>query len=900
MSARRGFFTTVTSEGGLLPPDFLQRLVEGGKGIDGLTRESYHLIGGEKPNEAASRSWNRLQAAWAAFQTASKGLKDEDAGTGLTREKWLLPLFSELGYGRLQGAKTFEIDGKAYPISHLWQQTPIHLVGRNVELDRRSPGVIGAAKTTPHGLMQEFLNRHEGHLWGFVSNGLKLRILRDNKSLTRQAYVEFDLAGMMDGQVYSDFALLWLLCHQSRVEAERAEQCWLEKWAEAARQQGTRALDQLRDGVQGAIEALGKGFLAHPGNRELIEKLREGKLDKQDYYRQLLRVVYRLIFLFVAEDRDLLLTAPQGAKERRRYLDHYSASRLRTLAERRRGTPHPDLWQSLKLVFAKLSDTGCPDLGLPALGSFLWSDKATPDLDRGELANADLLEAVRSLAFTRDGKIRRAIDYRNLGAEELGSVYESLLELHPDVNADAPTFALKVAAGHERKTTGSYYTPTSLIECLLDSALEPVLQEALKQPDPEKALLDLKVCDPACGSGHFLIAAAHRMANRLATVRTGDEEPSPEAVRKALRDIVGHCLYGVDINPMAVELCKVNLWLEALEPGKPLSFLEHHIQCGNSLLGATPALLKKGIPDEAFDPLEGDDKKVCRILRNQNKSERAGQQGSLLDALHGLPEREMEDLSTKVAALDAIPDENIAGQKRKHEAWSAMVSSAPFDHAKLIADAWCAAFVWNKKDDPVLLYGITERTFRRLQQDEAGFAAGVDQQVARAQGNGGLRGLSLGYQGLGFDQGREELGRLLQVVVGDQAGVGVDQLVEGFLAQVELSGFGVLAGLRLEGELQQVGDVAGQQARELDRLGRLSPWVEPGPVEPADLALEGEADEPLVEAGRERRRNAAGSVPGLDLCWPVFAGQSPWLMAARPVRDLPSGGCITFNLAVSY
>ena len=112
-----------------------------------------------------------------------------------------------------------------------------------------------------------------------------------------------------------------------------------------------------------------------------------------------------------------------------------------------------------------------------------------------------------------------------------------------------------------------------------------------EQPDPEAAILKLKVVDPACGSGHFLIAAAHRIAKRLAAVRTGDEEPSPEAMRKALRDVIGHCIYGVDVNPMAVELCKVNLWMEALEPGKPLSFLEHRIQPGNSLLGATPALL---------------------------------------------------------------------------------------------------------------------------------------------------------------------------------------------------------------------------------------------------------------------------------------------------------------------
>ncbi len=111
--------------------------------------------------------------------------------------------------------------------------------------------------SSPHSLLQEFLNRSEEHLWGFVSNGLRLRILRDNVSLTRQAYVEFDLESMMQGEVYADFVLLWLLCHQSRVEAERAEQCWLEKWSKTAQEQGTRALNQLRGGVEESITALG-------------------------------------------------------------------------------------------------------------------------------------------------------------------------------------------------------------------------------------------------------------------------------------------------------------------------------------------------------------------------------------------------------------------------------------------------------------------------------------------------------------------------------------------------------------------------------------------------------------------------------------------------------------------
>jgi SOS-response transcriptional repressor LexA len=707
------------------------RIAEGDKNVPGLEPETYHLQEREKLSEAITRSWNRLIGFWSAFQSASASLKESDAAIGLTRDKWLLPLFQELAYGRLPAGSGFEIEGKRYPISHVWQNTPIHLLGRNVDLDRPTKGVAGAARHSPHGLVQEFLNRHDGHLWGFLSNGLKLRILRDNKSLTRQAYVEFDLAGMMEGQVYSDFAILWLLCHESRVEAARANECWLEKWTDTARERGTRALEDLRAGVEQAIRALGRGFLAHPANRGLVDRLRKGALDKQDYYRQLLRTVYRLIFLFVAEDRDLLLTAAHGSQERDRYLRHYSMSHLRTLAERRRGSPHSDLWQGLRLVFAKLSsDSGCTELGLSALGSFLWSDKATPDIDGSELANTDLLAAIRSLAFTLDGKIHRTIDYRNLGAEELGSVYESLLELHAEVNADAPTFDLKIAAGHERKTTGSYYTPTSLIECLLDSALDPILQEAANQPDPEKAILDLKVCDPACGSGHFLIAAAHRMANGLAAVRTGDEEPSPGAVRKALRDVVGRCLYGVDINPMAVELCKVNLWLEALEPGKPLSFLEHHIQCGNSLLGTTPALIRKGIPDEAFEPLEGDDKAICRIFKKKNRAERDAGQGSLLEAMHE-PWARLGDLATAVADLDEIPDDTVGSQRVKQDRWEQLVRSNIYESGRLWADAWCAAFVWMKVDDPNLPYPITEAVFRRIERDPLSVAGRMREEIRR-------------------------------------------------------------------------------------------------------------------------------------------------------------------------
>ncbi|MFN5698727.1 MAG: DNA methyltransferase, partial [Cyanobacteriota bacterium] len=149
-----------------------------------------------------------------------------------------------------------------------------------------------------------------------------------------------------------------------------------------------------------------------------------------------------------------------------------------------------------------------------------------------------------------------------------------------------------------------------LVQLLIVSALLPViadrLSKATTQQEKEAALLAIRVLDPACGSGHFLLAAARRLALELARIRAGAEEPREALRPECLREVVAHCIYGVDKNPMAVELCKVALWIEAIEPGKPLSFLDAHIQCGDSLVGVfDPKLLEQGIPDEAYKPLTG-------------------------------------------------------------------------------------------------------------------------------------------------------------------------------------------------------------------------------------------------------------------------------------------------------
>ena len=216
-------FQTIRSAGGLITTELLQRIAAGDASLEGLKPEDYHLSG-LKLGEATSRAWYALQAAWGRYREAREKLEPTDLGTGVARDRWLLPMFSELGFGRLPQARELEIEGKKYPISHMWGACPIHLVGHGIGLDERTQGAAGAARQSPHSLVQEYLNRSAGHLWGFVSNGLVLRLLRDNASLTRVAFIEFDLEAMMEQEAYADFVLIWLLCHESRV-AESALSC---------------------------------------------------------------------------------------------------------------------------------------------------------------------------------------------------------------------------------------------------------------------------------------------------------------------------------------------------------------------------------------------------------------------------------------------------------------------------------------------------------------------------------------------------------------------------------------------------------------------------------------------------------------------------------------------------
>ncbi|MFF0063330.1 Eco57I restriction-modification methylase domain-containing protein [Streptomyces sp. NPDC005279] len=695
--------------------------------------------------DEAERSWEYLKPLW---RDVRKRLpEDPETGalagdpTGLATHDWLAPLWRQLGFGPLtpMGASGLPADSdpeKTFAVSHRWRHALIHQTAWNANLDKR-PG--GAGTVPPQSMLQECLNRTEAHLWGVLTNGRQVRLLRDSSALATASYVEFDLEAILDGELFSEFVLLYRLLHVSRFEVgEEAapSACWLEKWRTEAIASGTRALDQLRKGVQSAITTLGTGFLKHPDNRDLRETL-----DVQTFHNALLRMVYRMLFLFVAEDRDVLLAPSADASAKERYATYFSSARLRRHAQRRRGTAHGDLYQALRFVLSGLgNDDGRPELGLPALGGIFDDNESDKVLHGLALSNGPLLDAVRALSIVRDtgSKRNRAIDYRHLDAEELGSIYESLLELVPKHNATERTFELVELAGNARKTTGSYYTPSSLIDCLLDSALDPVIDDAVKrgeiratragQPDAGPAiveeLLSLTVCDPACGSGHFLVAAARRIAKRVAAVREQNPEPTIDAVRHALHEVVARCIYGVDLNPMAVELAKVSLWLEALEPGKPLGFLDAHIKHGNALLGATPALLAGGIPDDAFKPIEGDDKKIASAVKKRNAAERGGQLSFHTEERIWVSNA---SFAASLRGITAAPADTLRDVRLQSSRFRDLEQSADYLRALHISDAWCAAFVWPKTQGAPT--PVTEGVFRDLQSPGGGIPATTNEGI---------------------------------------------------------------------------------------------------------------------------------------------------------------------------
>ncbi|MBD3386396.1 restriction endonuclease [candidate division KSB1 bacterium] len=712
-------YTTITIEGSILSADVLDEIESGA--AKKQAAKDFGLESRTKIKDEIARAWADARDLWHIFQRQQQRIGDAASGTAETRRYWMLPLLGLLGYDA-QVAKAEQVNNQSYAISHRDTKLdgfPIHIMGFNDDLGKRRKD--GGPRLSPHALVQEYLNITE-HLYALVSNGLRLRLLRDSSRLVKLSYIEFDLFGMLEEGHFADFALMYRLLHASRMPQrhDAGDESLIEQYHQDAMESGSRIREGLAKAVERSIVALANGFLQHPQNRKLRRALDSEELKDDEYYQLLLRLIYRLLFLMVIEERRLVYGDGADAHKRDIYYHWYSVSRLRALAENHsiENGHHIDLWVALKQTFQLFEkEHYSAKLGIRPLDGELFGPDRLEILGDCTLANNVLLQCLRNLSlFTNEvnGQLVR-VNYAALNVEEFGSVYEGLLEYDPSVTRENGVHIFRFVKGSERSASGTHYTPDELVVPLIQHSLDYVIEEKLQAPlkvaggkkkaaavsalkkKQENALLSIRVCDVACGSGHILLNAARRIAQALASLRSGEDQPSPEALRPALRDVIAHCIYGVDKNPLAVELCKVSLWLEGHNPGEPLSFLDHRIKCGDAVVGlAHPQELQEGIADDMFKALPEDDKAVCKALREQNKAER--KERKKRREYSRMMGRNVQNLAQAFEALSAMPEHTPAAIAAKREAYEKLMSGKNYLQLRLLASIKTAPWFMRKEN----------------------------------------------------------------------------------------------------------------------------------------------------------------------------------------------------------
>jgi hypothetical protein len=692
----------LTIEGGLIAPEQVQKVIAADR--TPKTADSYACPKGTSLGDEIARFFRIGQAIWRDYDQA-------DAKTIARTAAFARDLLTQcLGVTDLQGPVEHREGTRRYRIA--WEgkggRVPV-VVAAPVEgsdaFAKSQPefgdGEGGRPRRSPTALLQDWLNGTEHALWGLVFAGDRVRIMRDNASLTRPAWIEADFGAIFRDEMFADFTAFWLLAHATRFGAQDAapSDCPLEQWREAGLKQGVEARKDLYANVETALTELGQGLA--DANPDLRERMQNEAGFTQSLFQEMLRTVYRLIFLAVAEDRDLLHPRRTPREARQLYAQGYSFTFWRERSRRKVARDsHHDAWEAMKVTLASL-EHGEEMLGLPALGG-LFAQSSTPHLNTATIPNRAFLAALFCLGFIRKDGITHRINWRDLKTEELGSVYEGLLEIRPSLTASGEFQLGTGAKGNDRKTSGSYYTPDSLVECLLDSALNPVLERAeASGATPEEkvaAILDLKVIDPACGSGHFLLGAARRMADRVARLR--NEDAGKEDTQAALRDVVSRCIHGVDRNPMAVELAKVALWIESVSPGQPLGFLDANIRCGDALLGVFDlAVLEEGIPDEAYKPLTGDSKDAAKFYLKLNRDAKKGQ--GAFDFAGGGGVMPAKPIAAGLGRIKSMPEDTVGQVEKKRQAFEAWKADAARFSTEVACDLYMAAFLMPKTEVPL-------------------------------------------------------------------------------------------------------------------------------------------------------------------------------------------------------
>ncbi len=414
--------------------------------------------------------------------------------------------------------------------------------------------------------------------WGVLTDGRLWRLYNRNTTPVSQSFFEINLIDAVEDA--DAFHLFYALFSGAAFAAEAQEHVLKESeayWAEIG--------DDLKDRAYEALAHLCNGFRnARPD------------LDVKDIYEAAVILLYRLLFVLYGEYKKLLPVAEEGYRR-------YSLGKI--LHDVERGDVDT-FSESLDTFYGRLKnlfhliDQGDKSLNVYQYNGGLFKEQGLPFLPPNFLVDNAvpdryLAKALKLIAYTesKKGRGRHLVDYGELDVRHLGSIYEGLLEFHPKL-VDGE-IVLETDKG-ERKATGSYFTPGYIVNYIVENTLGP-LTENMTTPEE---VLSLKILDPAMGSGHFLVGAVD-FIGRQCVKHAGAEAEATE--KDYQRQAVERCIYGVDLNPLAVELAKLSLWLHTVAKDKPLSFLDHHLKLGNSLVGARVAdlaeLPKKGKKKEA-------------------------------------------------------------------------------------------------------------------------------------------------------------------------------------------------------------------------------------------------------------------------------------------------------------
>lgn len=668
--------------------------------------------------EAAFRSGVAL---WSSYADELKKGMD----ISRIRERLVLKLLELLGFQPVYQRAKLHAGGQSWDISHLgWEAedaAPIHTTVA-VDLDARE-----GHRRSPHEELQGYLNAAPQR-WGMLTNGRVLRLLRDYHHTRTRGYIEFDLAAIFESASWPDFLALWRLCHVSRFQAAAVDTAsqteitveddtadadtdneggavaevndaattLLEILYTKAVSAGVAAGRRLQPQVRAAIGLLANGLL--DANPALREQLTDNPDLGRDLYRELLTVLYRTLFLLFAEQRAMLKSASAL------YTETYSLTRLRTVALDGHAEPRRmDLWEGLKTTFRVFSnETDAATLGVYPYNGMLFDQSRTPLTSGCRMANLYLTQAIDALTTVQAGKVRMHVDYRNLGVEELGAVYESLLDytltLATDVQsidgkAVRPGEAYLAPLSMERSDLASYYTPVDLTDLLLTRTLDPLIERTLAAAgddpiDQVDALLDLRIVDPACGSAAILIGALDRLAYAVARARSAPAEPRDIDVAHARREVLQSCIYGAEKDPFATELAKVALWIHCVVPDQPLTFLDHHIVCGDSLVGWPLLNVPNAIPDEAFKVAGAKGAESAMLTKARRRNEHFTSAGGDLF--------QSGTVAFTLALPDALqrPERTPADVNAKAIAYQEWMNSPEYALWKQTADLWTSSFFW--------------------------------------------------------------------------------------------------------------------------------------------------------------------------------------------------------------